>query len=72
MKAVIEIELQPFTVPNFVLPVEKVGKREDGFKESRSFPLSEIDAITLSAMCYEFRREVFRKAGKDQPIEDAK
>lgn len=33
MKATLEVELQPFQVPNFVRPVAKPGKREDGFVE---------------------------------------
>ncbi len=72
MKVNIEIELQPFTVPNYVLVVEKPSKREDGFKEGRKFHLSEIDAITLLKLCNDFRNEVFRKAGKDQPPEATK
>jgi len=69
MKVNIEIQLQPFTVPNYVLVVEKPGKREDGLKEGRKFHLSELDAITLSKLCHDFKCEVFKKAGKDQPPE---
>lgn len=58
------IELQPFSVPNFVRPVAKPGLRQDGFVETPAIPLAELDADTLDAMCAEFRKAVFSKAGK--------
>jgi len=57
------IELQPFSVPNFVRHVVRLGKRQDGFKESPAIPLSELSAETLENMCTEFRTSVFLKAG---------
>lgn len=57
MKAKIEIDLKPFTVPNFVVP--EVGG--DGL------PLSVLDSLTLDRMCREFRASVFQKAGKEMP-----
>ncbi len=68
MKATIEVELQPFSVPNFVIPVAKTGRQD--LEHDRSFPLSDIDAITLDGMCEEFRRGVFTKAGKRPPARD--
>jgi len=47
MKANIELELQSFTVPNYVLVKEKPGRREEGFQEGMKFHLSELDSITL-------------------------
>lgn len=67
MKVTVEVELKPFIVPNYALQVSKSGKREDGFIEDQKFHLSDLDPITLSNLCDEFRREVFRKAGKEQP-----
>lgn len=67
MKATIEIELKPFMVPNFVSVVEPPGKREEGFKEGMSYPLSAIGEYTLDRMCDNFRSEVFKKAGKNPP-----
>ena len=58
------IELQPFTVPNFVRPVSPVRKREDGIIEMPAIPLSELSTETLENMCTEFRDGVFKKAGK--------
>ena len=59
-----EIELQPFTVPNYVRQVQPVGKRQDGWTETRLIPLSELSAETLEIMCDEFRGSVFKGAGK--------
>lgn len=67
MKATLNIELQPFTTPNFVRAVMPLGKREDGFKEAPCYPLSDLDSFTLHKLCEDFRDEVFRKAGKEQP-----
>lgn len=61
------IELHPFTVPNFARQVQPVGRREDGWKETPAIPLAELSAETLEAMCAEFRRAVFEKAGKMPP-----
>lgn len=44
-----------------------LGKREDGFKEAPCYPLSDLDSFTLHKLCEDFRDEVFRKAGKEQP-----
>jgi len=67
MKATMQVELQPFQTPNFVRAVTKPGKREDGIQESPCYPLSDLDAETLDKLCRDFRAEVFRKAGKEQP-----
>lgn len=67
MKATLEVALQPFQVPNFVRPVAKPGKKEDGFSETVAYPLSDLDSLTLDRLCEQFRNEVFRKAGKKQP-----
>lgn len=63
MKAMIEIELQPFTVPNFVIRKPRTG----GDSESFSYGLDELDPNTLDRLCSDFRREVFKKAGKNEP-----
>ena len=67
MKATIQVELQPFTIPNYVRSVERPGKKEDGFVETIAYPLSDLDSFTLDRLCQQFRNEVFRKAGKEQP-----
>ncbi len=60
----IQIELQPFTVPNFVLEVMKPGLRQDGLQAVRSHPLSDLSDEALTQLCDDFRREVFRKVGR--------
>jgi hypothetical protein len=69
MKATLEVELHPFQTPDFVLAVSKLGFKQDGMKEVPSYPLSDLDAWTLDKLCREFRNEVFKKAGKQQPPE---
>ena len=67
MKTSIEIKLKPFKTPNYALVDEDAKPREEGFSEGRKFHLSELDACTLSRMCNDFRKEVFKKAGKQEP-----
>jgi len=67
MRATLQVELQPFLVPNFVRAVGKVGLKQDGLQELPGYPLSDLDAETLSRLCDDFRDEVFKKAGKQQP-----
>lgn len=67
MRVQLDVEINPFSVPNFVTIVEKPKPRQDGFKPSEGIPLSELDEITLEKMCDEFRASVFKKAGKSRP-----
>lgn len=67
MKVTLEVELQDFQTPNFVRAVAKAGKREDGMQEPVSYPLSDLDSLTLDRLCNNFRNEIFQKAGKGQP-----
>lgn len=62
-----EIRFRPWTVPNFAVIVQPSGKRQDGFTPFPTLPIREIDAADLSRLCDEFRAEVFRKAGKQDP-----
>jgi hypothetical protein len=67
MRATLQVELQPFQTPNFVRAVVKPCKGEDGIQEPPCYPLSDLNAETLDYLCRDFRAEVFRKAGKEQP-----
>lgn len=58
------IELEPFSLPNFVRPTAPIGKRQDGWKETPAIPLSDLSVETLEELCAEFRIGVFKKAGK--------
>ena len=62
-----KIKLQPFRTPNFVLCEPKLSKREDGFNDSPKYSLSELDAATLDLLCAQFREDIFKKAGKEDP-----
>lgn len=65
MQAKIELDLVPFNVPNFVLVKEKPRKRQEGFAEGMKFRLADLDAATLDKLCEEFKKEIFKKAGKE-------
>jgi len=67
MKATLQVELQPFQTPNFVRARSKPGLKQDGMQELSCYPLSHLDSLTLDKLCNEFRDDVFRKAGKEQP-----
>jgi hypothetical protein len=71
MKVEMELDLLPFKTPNYVLVKQEPGKREDGFKEGPKFHLKDIDSFTLEKLCDDFRREVFKKAGKQRPPQSA-
>ena len=64
----IEIELKPFTVPNYVLGEMPLRLRQEGFVEGPKWHLKELDDITLSELCDRFRKDVFAKAGKKDPL----
>lgn len=64
----VEIELQPFRTPNYILakkrPKEVGGYTSGGRVEEMKWHLKEISVETLSDLCDEFRSEIFKKAGK--------
>lgn len=67
MKITIATEIQPFQVPHVVHAVVKQHRREDVIQAVPCYQLSDLDSDTLARLCDEFRDEVFRKAGKEQP-----
>jgi len=64
-----EIEIKPFTVPNFVIPKMPAGKRQDGFNpsEKTSIPITDLHPEALASLCEDFRIAVFEKAGCKDP-----
>lgn len=62
-----KIDVNRWMVPNFVTLKMPPGKRQDGFKQAPSLPLSDVDADTLSDLCDAFREEIFKKSGKADP-----
>lgn len=69
MKASIEMDIAPFTIPNFVREKTDPG---DASKEGYAVPLSALDPLTLDRLCRDFRDAVFNKAGKQKPPEPAR
>ena len=67
MKATLNVELEPFATPSFVFGAIKPGLRQEGWQERPRYPLSDLDPQTLDRLCDQFRAEVFRKAGKQEP-----
>lgn len=63
----IKVKLRPFTVPNFVLAETSTRPRAEEFGEPPSFPLADVDAEALEALCVQFRADIFKKAGKTDP-----
>jgi hypothetical protein len=59
-----KLNLVPFSTPNFVSVQLPARPRQDGLIEAPKFSLTQLDHDTLSALCDEFRAEVFLKAGK--------
>lgn len=61
------VPLKPFNPPNYVL----AAKKEGFIEKDHSFPLSDVSAQALSALCDDWRAAVFKKAGKTDPrLED--
>lgn len=61
------VNLRPFSVPSYVIQEVPPRTRQEGIVEAPTYRLDELDAETLAAMCDEFRRAVFHKAGKQDP-----
>lgn len=62
MKASIELELKPFTVPNFVVYSDFNGTQKD------SIPLKLVPDDVLYKLCKQFVEDVFKKAEKPNTV----
>ena len=62
------VDIIPFEVPNHVTVSEGPSTRNQGWKEPRTFALSDLSNETLEEMCEAFRKEVFRKANSGKVI----
>ena len=62
-----KIKLRPFNVPNYVLGETSPGLKQDGFVEGPKWHIKELAETTLSELCDQFRKDVFEKAGKQDP-----
>lgn len=61
------IELNPWIIPNFVTLKMPPGKKQDGFKPAPAIPIESLDVKELAAQCDRFRADVFAKANKKDP-----
>ena len=68
MKAIkVELELQPFRIPNYVSTKSKPGLRQEGLKEVPKYAIEDLPVETLEALCEQFRLDILaKKAGKAQ------
>ena len=67
MKITTEQELQPFSVPNFVLAVTKPRPRQEGPNfDGHKYHLSELSDDVLLALCEQFKQDVLEKAHQNK------
>ena len=64
----IKIKLRPFLTPNYVLCETTPMQRQDVLIEAPKWHVSDIDAQVLSDLCDQFRKDVFKKANKIDPL----
>lgn len=57
-----EYDFHPFRTPNYVL---EVG--DGSFSENAGVSICDLDAQTLDLLCEQFKKDVFKKAGKEMP-----
>jgi hypothetical protein len=62
------VKLRPFEVPKEVRAEGVPGLRQDGFRPDNAWPLTVVDPHELSDMCTNFRKSVFKNAGKVDPL----
>jgi hypothetical protein len=62
MKVKIEVELEPFKVPNFVVVKPKPHRKNEGFKDATSIPIGELPADVIYKLCEDFTAAVYAKA----------
>lgn len=73
MKINVEVEIEPFSTPNYVRRKTKgsdtiVSDDGDGGDGVRvAIPLCDLSVSDLDSLCYEFKVNVFKKAGKQLP-----
>jgi len=63
----IELELEPWQTPNFVRIKMPPRTRQEGISFDDGISIKYVDPEVLAAQCDNFRKEVFKKAGKIDP-----
>jgi hypothetical protein len=66
-RVTIDVEIEPFRVPNFLVPKQKYTEDKDPSNSVPAIPLREADPKLLDQLCKRFREDVFAKAGKPDP-----
>ena len=61
MKINLELEIKNFRTPNYV---RSIRSSEEPALGDEIIHIRDIDEATLHDLCDEFKREIFRKAGK--------
>ena len=70
MEIKLKVKIKPFNVPNYVVTEAEPKPRQEGFSEMPSIHLSDLDEDTLSKLCDDFTKAVFKKADKEYVAED--
>jgi len=66
MEIQVTVKIKPFTVPNYVLVDAKPRPRDEGFlAEDAKYALKDLSSEILNTLCEDFKKEVFKKAGKE-------
>lgn len=65
-----EVELSPWSTPNYVCRQSPEKLKQQGFHVHEGFKweLKDVPELILSKQCDRFREEIFRKAGKTDPM----
>ncbi len=71
MKITTEQELQPFSVPNFVLTTPKTGTRQQGFVVVPTYALGDLSDETMHSLCVQFRNDVLDRAAEQRKQREA-
>lgn len=66
--AELKLKVKSWQTPNFVLAEMPTRPKQDGIISVPQWPLQDVDAAVLAELCDEFRREIFLKAGKNDPF----
>lgn len=64
MSIKLNVELEPFRTPNYVMVKQEVRQRQEGpCLDAPKYHVKDLDAETLGKLCDEFRASIFEKAG---------
>jgi hypothetical protein len=61
-----QVDLVPFTIPNFVSQRMPPRPRQEGMQAAPIFRLGELPDVVLDKLCAEFRAGVFTRAAEQR------